>query len=536
MRLRFQILSPNNTGAPDYIICGQASSNVTVSNTALKVVVDGEDIIDVVDLSTFNTLPNTVTTNNGIAIENIERVNTYFIQMDIKLDDVHDSTSVGIIASKAGYLTYNNSYEVYGYDLGNNPNETNGNSDPVDYNPSMDIFLINETDNLVNGKQQKAFSALTAFRKPFTDRVYMYNMCSSQGTIEYSAIDPLPVSGNGYICEDDTISIRQTNVVRDYVDNVLTVIDTCISAFIEVSSRQWIPTFNVSVSCNTNCPTDCDSTIESQNTASTFIDYTDITTVFVDDIEVHPFNEQTLEYKLIDFTGTEISQQSYSFNINPLPYTYDFLLYEFTDFVIPDVGDFVLKVIVGATDIYECFKNTQIKNCHWYEVQKTDCSSYTVVNRAFEDITLEVSKLDENKVFVLESTYVIPTLSTQDIVHTTDGVYEYKVIRGGETFIYLVFNYCAMQTCILSKISNIICDCNTDETCDKFKLQAIYYDFNAAIVTAITYFNMLNAEYNFNYMYDSISPNKLDELYNHKLLLDRFEEYCVTCDTDCGCL
>ena len=46
---------------------------------------------------------------------------------------------------------------------------------------------------------------------------------------------------------------------------------------------------------------------------------------------------------------------------------------------------------------------------------------------------------------------------------------------------------------------------------------------------------MLNNEYNFNYLYEALSINKINELYDLKSFLVRFEEYCLECNSVCNC-
>jgi hypothetical protein len=44
---------------------------------------------------------------------------------------------------------------------------------------------------------------------------------------------------------------------------------------------------------------------------------------------------------------------------------------------------------------------------------------------------------------------------------------------------------------------------------------------------------MLNAEYNFNFLYTNISNDKLNQLYDIKRVLDKAAEYCLDCETPC---
>ena len=58
MILRFNILSPNNTGSPDYDICGQGSSIISNVNLGVTLKLDGITFFTTNDLSTA-TIPTT---------------------------------------------------------------------------------------------------------------------------------------------------------------------------------------------------------------------------------------------------------------------------------------------------------------------------------------------------------------------------------------------------------------------------------------------------------------------------------------------
>jgi hypothetical protein len=58
MILEFNILSPNNTGAPDYDICGQSASVINNNNLKVDLKLNGLSLFTTNDLSTA-TIPST---------------------------------------------------------------------------------------------------------------------------------------------------------------------------------------------------------------------------------------------------------------------------------------------------------------------------------------------------------------------------------------------------------------------------------------------------------------------------------------------
>jgi hypothetical protein len=81
---------------------------------------------------------------------------------------------------------------------------------------------------------------------------------------------------------------------------------------------------------------------------------------------------------------------------------------------------------------------------------------------------------------------------------------------------------------LLTKIDSLVC-CNTNNNCDNDKV----YDFNALVISAHTYFNMLNAEYNFNYFYTALDADKLNELRDANQFLTQIAGYCEECTSGC---
>jgi len=532
MKLRFQILSPNNTGTPDYNICSQASSNVALTNTSLKVVIDGTTILDTTNLATY-TLPNgtITTTTNSIAVSSIQRVNTNFIEMTIAMTTIQEIDAI-INVSKVGYLPYNNIFKLFGYDLGNNLNQNNTGGTAITYNPNMDIYLVNETNNVVGGNQTKAFSVFTHYRKPFTNDIYLYNLSSTQGAIKYvdANSDNLLTVPNGFITEKATIDIQQVVEISGYINGVYSTISSCSTLLLTASSEDYIPTYEVSTNCETNCGiNECSTTIDSLNKASTFIDYSGVVQLYINDAISYPYPTQTIEYSLIDFTGNEINSQAYSFTLtSPTSYVYNHSTYDWSNFPIPEVGDYVLQIKIGSPNIYTCTKTLKIKSCNWFEIQQTSCDEYTITNNSFDDLSLVITKLNDTKVFEAYKTIVFGNLSSVKEVLATDGLYKFSVTRNSKEYSFIVVNYCAIKNCLIKYISSILCpeDCGCEENKDTT-------NFNSTVMLAITFFNMLNSEYNFNYIYESIESDKLDSLFEISTVLNKLNENCA--DNDCDC-
>ncbi len=522
MKLRFNISEPTNTGSPDYIICNQASVFVSLTNLGLILDVGGTNIITTNDLSSvsFPTAP-IVTTNGVTVIANLE--NSNYIRLDLSTFNLFSPPLVNFQISKTGYYSYTKSFEVYGNDLGQNPNLF----PTTQTNPDFTLYLINQTNN---SPQTHAFSSFIAYRKLWSENIYFYKSNSGIGSVKYinGSGDVISNISDGFVCSKDDYKIKQiTNIGNDI----------CMTSLKSITHFTFVPPFEGTTSC-TDCDTEC-IVINTNNTTITNIDFTLLDTFAVDDNIVYPLNSITIDYNLIDFTGQVISTQNYSFNLTSVPEIFVPSLYPF-NFVIPSVGDYIIQVVLstptsfGIPAIFTCTKNYPIKSCNSFEIQNTECNQFTIFNKGFTAFDVEISELQNDKTFLLISTITVPPLSSKVITHIEDNIFTYTINTGLTTLTYIVVNYCNLRTCLLKELFGLICSNKEGKCCDDCSRKNVY-DFNALIINAHTYFNLLNSEYNFNYIYESLTPNKIDELFTLKSFLVRFKEYCESCNHICNC-
>lgn len=517
------ILRPNILTTLDSVPCTANVDFIDLTNLRYKLTVDGTVIFDTNNLVAFVFPASVVTVANGIVVDGMGQDNTgaYF---RINLANIWDRTSVKLEISKTGYYSYNEVFEVYGYDLGDPEIPLGHNNTP------FEIYLIPNNDN-INGEQTIAFAHLISYRKPFTDEVYFYNGSSSGQDKIYTYSSGIQNGSNGFVCPG-VVTITQTNNIYNNVGMTRTLVSSCFKTIsIGVNPVVDVP-FNTEITCN-NCDTecedcaDCTTTTEQVNTATTFANYNLLDTYWRNDIEVYPFVNQRIVYNLYDYAGNLIQTLTYNYTI-AVPFVFDFTLYRLNDFNIPIVGDYILEVTLSIPDFKECVKTYPIINCNWYEIEQIECNEFKVHNRSFEEITLIINKLNDDNEFELVSTTDIDLLDFLDVTLDTDGIYQFQVTRDDVTYTFIVIVYCNLKACLLDRLQHLIC-ANENNLCrDKD-----YYDFNALVLNAHTYFAMLNNEYNFNYIYTALTQTKLDELYQINDFITRFEEYCLDCDPAC---
>jgi hypothetical protein len=536
MILEFNILSPNNTGAPDYDICGQSASVINNNNLKVDLKLNGLSLFTTNDLSTA-TIPSTPFTvgTKTISLFTYSSITGFVIKIAepqiIGIENILDVT-----ISKVGYQSFTNSFKLYNYDIGGSGN------------PNFDFYLINNINNLdSDGFQTKAFSQFTVIRKPFTNDTYYYNLVGTQGIItyvDYTTSTPIPLTTgqNGVVCNNTAIKILQTITVSNIYS---TVQDSCslskISQFLV-----WKPNINTTVTCTPSCNDNCSLNLGS-GTYQVIVDLSNLSCVNVDTKSTYVYNYDPnifINTKVYDYQGIEINSTSTNIGITDCGTLCSQSPIILTLPILPILGDILIKTEFIVTDggtggnainLIDCWYSTPISLCYPYSIKETDnCGEYIASNCSFIDTVLTIKQLQDDKTFLIIAQIPILALSTITTILQVDGVYlfENPNIDGINTDSYIVINFCNFKICLFSFLSTFICNkkqCTCGVDIKK------YYDFNAFILNAHTYFALLNEEYNFNYIYNAITDTKINDLYTIKQYLDNMSTYCEKDCSPCKC-
>lgn len=535
----FNIFQPNNTGAPDYNICGQGSSVLSMNNTSCTLSVEDEVLFTTTNLLTVNPSTPAAIGSTGLIFESFNRnVVTGAIIIKISGINVYDEKNLTLNLERGGFYSFTNSFKLFGYDLGNESGSSTG-------NPNIHINLINKTNNTdIYGLQSKTFSKFITYQKPFTNKTLIYNLVGTTGTISYFNTDTLQGIGGGQnasICSTNNLNISQ-NIIVNNID--CEIYDTCTSD-LNTTQSIWFPPVNKSYYNNKNCTTECISNLD-LNTFELNLDYSSVSVYKIDGDSVWLFSpdspSQTLYeqfvFELYDYNGVVIETSTvnvtnfYSvFVSNPSIITPTIF-----SFNLPVFGEVVAKVkyqILKESDdsvLIECTKIQNFESCNYWKVINGDnCGDFKFLNCSSYEGELNIYQLQDDKTFSLISTVTIDSFSTIDISLASDGVYTYvfqnKDLDTEET--YVIFNYCNFKSCYFEYIKKVMC---TDicEDCNKKG----YYDFNSFSLNAQLFLSLMNSENAFNYFYTAIDTDKIDELYDIKSTMNRLNEYC---NKSCGC-
>lgn len=546
MLLTSKLKTLNNTGAPDYTICGQATSNLDLTNLSLKLAVGKNDspsytIVDTSDLSTYVAagLPVTYTFGNyDIKVTSFvtNNANSAFqLKIEVFFTGTTDVVTwerfnLFMWVSKTGYQPFHNVFELYNYDLGNSLTIP-GFVDTTD-NTDFEVALVNNTDNLdAYGIQTKPGSKLMVIRRPFTNEIHMYNMLGTQGDKSYS-------NANGVIGTGDHAVYKEEGdeLITQRIDLAASYCESSEMAFKKV----WWPVVNTGYSSNDTCD-ECTNDI-----ATTEATYSiDATTLSVFKLHGTPvflteFMDHKIVIEIINYLSEIMEDEEYIENLTYAAWVADptqFLNPVSFAFVPDEVGENVIKFTnlffydtTVDIKLMECVTNYKLETCHWWTITaKEACGQYTIQNCSADGITLTIQMMNSDKTWTDLSTTPIAAAASLDITLSTDGIYMLKVVKGVDTEYYSLPSFCALTSCITTALNKVLCNKIDDENCK----EEDHYNFNALIIQAHGYFLMLNKEMGGTYIYGSIDAAKLDELYTLKTFIDRFEEYCGDSDSPC---
>jgi hypothetical protein len=611
--IRFRILSPANTGAPNYTMQGEAQFPVAEANMGLTLNIDGEDIIASADVSAEIFPQSGTTTANGLVWSlSRENVNWFKLAITFKTTSAHETTTLGVTISKTGYTTYVGSMAIYNYDLGNNSNQVYDIGSPITLNPELDFILIDTVSGnaVSNGIQYPPFASFVYYRKPFTNLIHIVKNNSSIGAHTFSlyeggfATDLLFTGESGIIesADDITIVAAHSAFLADSESDEVTI-----------AAKTWYPGFTTAISAPEN-NTENTETINVFGSPDflTEIDVDSMSDFYQGDVKTYPYNHMQLVYKIYDKDGTQVDTLTINGSIKPYPYVFSVTDWDFEDFLTPTLGDYVVNLVFkvlgilqtatldsddtltegqlykiitngGGADftsagagantigteffynggtitwgtatvspispIIESTLNVPVTGDTTTSLTQTDCSVYQVLSNTFDILWYRIQKLDSDGTFVdleTDGSGTIAALDSITLDFGADNIYKLIIYNHNfeepegtpdeTSYTYIIANYCSLRSCVLTMLNKVICK---DPTC-KCK-QSLHYEFNALIINATAYFNMLNTEYGYNYIYESLSVNKLAELRELKEFLDRFTDYCAECTeacddaADCGC-
>lgn len=544
MFLRFPIAVCETDEQP--LVCGQ--SNPITANLAIEIYVDNDLIGSSADASLGITPAVTfpcTTTNNGIIVSSLSIENSTYFKVGIDLPNIFDSTTVRVVVSKTDFYTLDKTIIVYGYDTGNNPLAG------ITHNQNLQFVLISTLpDVTVDNCQVQARSDVYGWRRPFTNALRLYLTNSSRNPKVFYKQDGIELGNSKdiYLPCNTGLNITQRVQQHDCHPNPCScgcgdteMLDACEST-ITVDKLNLIPEYDFAIGCDDCCDCEEECTIDLEgNYIEPNIDVSEITALFVDDVEVVSINTIFIKYQIYD-CNNQLVEESEPVEVD-LTEPFDSIANRF-DIGILLKGTYTVRFTIygeyldeddNAHRIFECSKDKVINTCHYYTFEKTACNKYKVFNYRNDTlVTLTVDKLTDSKQFENLSSNNIGSCGNIEVT-LEDGVYRFGISNGIDTEYFIVVVACAIENCWIKHFQRLACinkpSCKCGGKCNGgcAGLPTEMYNFNAFSTLAYGYFNMINSEYLNNYIYTAIDPNKIDELFQIHTILKRALEYCPEC-------
>lgn len=436
----------------------------------------------------------------------------------------------------------------------NNPNNTVIATSPdagLSAIPPINFGSVSPTggqDEIIN---DKTYASFHGWRVPYRNDLFLYqNNSALYHNIEYHNTVGLASSfRDAIICCSKETMYKQITTLNDSTVHcpVASIVDSCETDFQDFPIYNYIPNLDYHITCDTNCcqTNDC-VIIGNNNVIKPLADFNIVNLVNVNDVQILPFTELEMVFEVLSCTGDTVDSGNL---IIPIPGTppVDLSNYEIP-FNPPERGDYLVKITYKVNGVFECLFVKEVKVCNQYEISKIDCNKYkaSIYKIPTGSEILKISKLNDNKVFEPYVDFEINYCESVDIVFDEDGIYNFE-FNGTSTFNMIVVVDCFWKACALSKIKNLACTDKAQCTCNGYCNQSCrsvpedLYDFNAFMALSYAYVSLLNLEYFNNYIYDILTPNKIDELFTISQFLNRAKEYCEECNfkfplaNDCGC-
>lgn len=541
-----------STGSPDYIICGQAFSVLSLVNLNFKLQISKnggtvETLVNTTDLSTVSGLSyNTYTYGNYDIKFTSFVIDTTTSSFQLKIE-VFDTGTTNVVTwekftlfleiSKTGYQPFRNTFELYNYDVGNS-NSIAGLVDTSD-NEDFEIVFIDNSNNLdIYNRQTRAASNFLVLRKPFTNEIRFYNMIGTQGSISYSTDDGIVGSGDsGILNQEEDLYIEQTISLQS---------DFCTTGKMSLK-KIWWPLLVTSYSSDGTCD-NCTNNL-AETTITYYLDASNLSVFKIHGVSyfLSEFMESTILIEILNYKSEIIESNSYGETLTYALWTSDSSQYLNTVnfvFIPSEIGDNLIKIEITYkyikdieqidVDLYTCITSYLLPTCNWWTVSVNEtCGSYMINNCSATVLTIIVQLMNNDKILEDISTDGIEAFENLVLDLSTDGIYVLKVSHineDNEEIIqyYTLPVYCKLQSCMLGFLKETICT-----TIDTNCIPSSHYNFNGLIINAHTYFLLLNQELNYNFIYNTISTDKVNELYTLKTFIDRFDGYCDTPESPC---
>lgn len=519
MKLRFRILQVSANGGSG-LVNGQTPITASYGSLNVVVALDGTIIYD--------NSPSVLTTATiAVGGQNVTITfgNNSKVLVQIPNAKYTDERNLYIkVTHSGGFNVYENTWTIYGYDLGIDAAATNNLGYAVTNHEEIDILLVDSTAT-------DTIARFVAYKIPLTNNVQLIDLSSGNGLTTFHT------AGGGLLGAG--ISVIGTLSSGDVYCKKM-IVET---NFFSISKTISIPVWKY-------CPEMAISIIEPGNEnpcfyftgkkARTSLNFNGVTQVWVNDVALTPFISPTLVYTLrnrldeivaattINLTFTNV----FTAGFNPVTTNWNLPTFDIAQ-------SYRLEAIISSDCQYNCVETLEIPFCFEDDITHVDCNNYVITNIHGIPLTATIYKWVA-AVWIEQSANILVQNASQSVT-LTDGIYKIKFRRGDIFYEKLVLADCNVQQCLVQLIKTVLCnataivedDCSCNSSCNCTTKITIsdndILDINILTIEYMQYLNLINEVFVVNPIF-TVLPSSLEaSLIRVDGLLNHFSTVCQNC-------
>jgi len=454
MIYRFRVLSTSTNADPTAFACDSAFGVMSLADYGLYVELNGEVMFDIA-IGILNSTSHTVAPIDvGDLTFDFHVENLVFIKFDITGLGLKDVATLRIKITADDYDTYDNTIEIYGFDMGNNPNITYPNG-MATYTKPINLKMIPKNWELPSPNvYHKVCASALVYRDFDEKRIHIMQDNSSQGTIEYFKTGaPNSFAGGEYV------SLADVNQDIEKLDMVIEGFNQSSEIELQIpDSPVTTPVLSYTVGPN-GCMEPNGNIIFSAN-------FENVETYLLDDEAVQlTYTTIYISFDLIDaVTGLSVDHYEYEGTVD------DNLWSDAFGFVPSLPFDRQYKFSLTIRNLDETGEILAqalwvLNPCAFEELTKTDCGTYTWQNKG-DTANLYLKKVTAVGVFEDVQEWLSVEIGTTITVNLSDGVYVLEVERADVVvYTYPLISLCTFINCTTKYTKELACT----DPCDNNK-------------------------------------------------------------------
>lgn len=193
----------------------------------------------------------------------------------------------------------------------------------------------------------------------------------------------------------------------------------------------------------------------------------------------------------------------------------------------------MVKMVVTVTNYStSVMKETIFPICGTWKIRRMACGNYRIYNYTENEINFFIEK-SNNGSFSSFTNVTVGALTFENLNLDNDGIYKVS----GSQLVKYIFNFCAVENCILELQKKVLLD---DELCDACKLDKVLYQKALRLIPIYeTWKKLLDRDWVYEIQYQSTDvAGSLAAIYDADELYLELKDLCDSCDyksEKCNC-